>query len=205
MEEPTTDGMTFIDEVSNTDDEMFDKLESRIKPVEIEFNPTKEHHLYEKWKEKSYTVPITKIDEETGVETILYEDAPLQMEEAYNASGALLWRKINGHNVTPPGELIKEAHHVIQKSTMTKEEYESFWGKLLISKAEEMDRKENAEMNNSIMSRADRRQRQQMGKKIIKKIRLGHTPRQIAHELGYININQGEQEINKFISVINQR
>lgn len=55
------------------------------------------------------------------------------------------------------------------------------------------------------MTRAQRRERQQIGRRIIKKVRKGHSPRQIAHSIGYLNVNQGEEEVRKFISVVNNR
>lgn len=41
----------------------------------------------------------------------------------------LLWRRVNGINMTPPGELIASASVVIHKEIITKEEMKEIYGK----------------------------------------------------------------------------
>src|SRR6266403_5431127 len=47
--------------------------------------------------------------------------------------------------------------------------------------------------------RAIIRQHKAMHRKILKKTYMGHTPRRIAHELGYMNVDQGEREVRQII------
>lgn len=49
------------------------------------------------------------------------------------------------------------------------------------------------------VSRETLRKNKLLGNKIMKKFHKGHSPRKIAHELGYINVNEGERVVEKFI------
>ena len=57
----------------------------------------------------------------------------------------------------------------------------------------------------SLPSRYVRRQNKLAGKKIIKKVLKGQSPRHIAHTLHYININKGEEDVKQFINSLRKR
>lgn len=62
------------------------------------------------------------------------------------------------------------------------------------------EKTEKAAVAPEMPSRALIRQHKAMHRKILKKFYNGHSPRKIAHELGYANINRGEDEVRQIIS-----
>ncbi len=62
------------------------------------------------------------------IEVLKFYDNGLQCTEAYGPSGNLLWREVNGHDMTPPVEILENCSVVIHKNIISKEEYEKFYG-----------------------------------------------------------------------------
>ena len=62
-----------------------------------------------------------------GVEVIEIPPRDVMIEEGW-ANGTLLWRRANGIDITPDGDLIKQCTCIIHKSVLTQEEIKKFYG-----------------------------------------------------------------------------
>lgn len=56
----------------------------------------------------------------------------------------------------------------------------------------------------ALPSRGIRQQNKLLARKVLKLHNKGNTPRQIAHKLGYMNIDKAEGGIRQFISLVNK-